>query len=110
MKDFKEYTRERPDSEILKRLISYLKPHKKKFIITMVLMFFSIIVQLVPSLLIGITIDVIIDSSILYDEKVSYLLYLSIGFIGILGTGTTVQYFQTLWLQEIGQKIILKPI
>ncbi|MGA0351569.1 MAG: ABC transporter ATP-binding protein [Acholeplasmataceae bacterium] len=107
MKDFKEYTRERPDAEILKRLIAYLKPHKKKFIITMILMFFSIVVQLIPSLLIGITIDVIVDTSILYDEKVSYLLYLSVGFIGILSIGTTIQYFQTLWLQEIGQQIIL---
>lgn len=107
MKDFKEYTRERSDSEILKRLLSYLKPHKKKFIITLVLMFFSIVVQLIPSLLIGVTIDIIIDESILYDEKISYLLYLTVGFIAILGAGTTTQYFQSLWLQQIGQKIIL---
>ena len=107
MKDFKEYTRERSDSEILIRLLNYLKPHKKKFIITMVLMFFSIIVQLVPSLLIGVTIDVIIDDGIVYDDKLAYLLYLSIGFIVILSSGTAIQYFQSLWLQEIGQKIIL---
>lgn len=107
MKDFKEYTRERSDSEILIRLLKYLKPHKKKFIITMILMFFSIIFQLVPSLLIGVTIDVIIDESILYDDKLAYLLYISIGFIIILSSGTAIQYFQSLWLQEIGQKIIL---
>lgn len=107
MKDFKEYTRERPDSEILKRLIRYLRPHKKKFIISMLLMFVSIIVQLTPSLLIGITIDVIIDQSMLYDEKVTFLIYTSLGFITLLSTGTTIQYFQSLWLQEIGQQIIL---
>jgi len=107
VKDFKEYTRERSDSEILIRLLKYLKPHKKKFIITMILMFFSIIFQLVPSLLIGVTIDVIIDESILYDDKLAYLLYISIGFIIILSSGTAIQYFQSLWLQEIGQKIIL---
>ncbi len=108
MKDFKEYTRERPDSDILKRLLAYLKPHKKKFIWVLVLMFASVVVQLIPSILIGVTIDTIINDAITFDTKVNYLVFLSIGFIGILGVSMFVTYFQTLWLQDIGQSIILK--
>lgn len=108
MKDFKEYTRERPDSVILKRLLSYLKPHKKRFIWILVLMFISIVVQLVPSILIGVTIDIVINPDITYDSKVIYLVFLSVGFLLILGISMVATYFQTLWLQDIGQTIIYK--
>jgi ATP-binding cassette subfamily B protein len=108
MKDFKEYTRERPDSVILKRLLSYLKPHKKRFIWVLVLMFISIVVQLVPSILIGVTIDIVINPDITYDSKVIYLVVLSVGFLLILGISMVATYFQTLWLQDIGQTIIYK--
>lgn len=108
MKDFKEYTRERPDSVILKRLLSYLKPHKKRFIWILVLMFISIVVQLVPSILIGVTIDIVINPDITYDSKVIYLVFLSVGFLFILGISMVATYFQTLWLQDIGQTIIYK--
>ena len=108
MKDFKEYTRERPDSVILKRLLSYLKPHKKRFIWVLVLMFISIVVQLVPSILIGVTIDIVINPDITYDSKVIYLVVLSVGFLVILSISMVATYFQTLWLQDIGQTVIYK--
>ena len=108
MKDFKEYTRERPDSVILKRLLSYLKPHKKRFIWVLVLMFISIVVQLVPSILIGVTIDIVINPDITYDSKVIYLVFLSGGFLIILSISMVATYFQTLWLQDIGQTVIYK--
>jgi ATP-binding cassette subfamily B protein len=108
MKDFKEYTRERPDSVILKRLLSYLKPHKKRFIWVLVLMFISIVVQLVPSILIGVTIDIVINPDITYDSKVIYLVLLSGGFLVILSISMVATYFQTLWLQDIGQTVIYK--
>jgi len=108
MKDFKEYTRERPDSVILKRLLSYLKPHKKRFIWVLVLMFISIVVQLVPSILIGVTIDIVINPDITYDSKVIYLVVLSVGFLIILSISMVATYFQTLWLQDIGQTVIYK--
>ncbi len=107
MKDFKEYTREKPDKEILSRLISYLKPHKKRFIIVLVMMLIGIVVQLVPSLIIGVTIDVVISESLSTAEKLNYLLYLAGGFVLLLVIAFNIEYRQALWLQEIGQKIIL---
>lgn len=107
MKDFKEYTREKPDKEILSRLISYLNPHKKRFIIVLVMMLIGIVVQLVPSLIIGVTIDVVISESLSTAEKLNYLLYLAGGFVLLLVIAFNIEYRQALWLQEIGQKIIL---
>jgi ATP-binding cassette subfamily B multidrug efflux pump len=107
MKDFKEYTREKPDKEILSRLISYLKPHKKRFIIVLVMMLIGIVVQLIPSLIIGVTIDVVISETLSTAEKLNYLVYLAGGFILLLVIAFNIEYRQALWLQEIGQKIIL---
>ena len=107
MKDFKEYTREKPDKEILSRLISYIKPHKKRFILVLVLMLISIIVQLVPSLIIGVTIDVVISETLTVNEKLNYLVYLGVGFALLMVVAFNIEYRQSLWLQEIGQKIIL---
>lgn len=108
MKDFKEYTRERPDSVIFKRLLSYLKPHKKRFFSILMLMFVSIVFQLIPSILIGVTIDTVINPEITYDAKVFYLIVLSVSFLTILVLSMFATYFQTLWLQDIGQTIIYK--
>ena len=107
MKDFKEYTREKPDKEILSRLISYLKPHKKRFIIVLVMMLIGIVVQLIPSLIIGVTIDVVISETLSNAEKINYLVYLAGGFVLLLVIAFNIEYRQALWLQEIGQKIIL---
>ena len=107
MKDFKEYTREKPDKEILSRLISYLKPHKKRFIIVLVMMLIGIVVQLIPSLIIGVTIDVVISETLSTAEKLNYLVYLAGGFVLLLVIAFNIEYRQALWLQEIGQKIIL---
>jgi ATP-binding cassette subfamily B protein len=107
MKDFKEYTREKPDKEILSRLISYLKPHKKRFIIVLVMMLIGIVVQLIPSLIIGVTIDVVISETLSTAEKLNYLVYLAGGFVLLLVIAFNIEYRQAFWLQEIGQKIIL---
>ena len=107
MKDFIEYTREKPDKEILSRLISYLKPHKKRFIIVLVMMLIGIVVQLIPSLIIGVTIDVVISETLSTTEKLNYLVYLAGGFVLLLVIAFNIEYRQAFWLQEIGQKIIL---
>ncbi len=100
MKDFKEYTREKPDKEILSRLISYLKPHKKRFIIVLVMMLIGIVVQLIPSLIIGVTIDVVISETLSTAEKLNYLVYLAGGFILLLVIAFNIEYRQALWLQR----------
>ena len=107
MKDFKEYTREKPDKEILSRLISYIQPHKKRFILVLIMMLISIVVQLIPSLIIGITIDGVISETLSVAEKLNYLIYLGAGFALLMVVAFNIEYRQSLWLQEIGQKIIL---
>ena len=70
MKDFKDFTRERSDKEVVKRLIRYMIPYKKQFFVVVLLLFVLIGVQLLPPLIIGQTIDVISDTTLTKDEKV----------------------------------------
>ena len=106
MKDFKDYTRERSDKEVIKRLIRYLKPHKKAFIIATILMFLSLGVQLVPPLLLGVVLNTLADRGLTSDEKLTYIIIISIGFLVIIVLAHIVIYFQDMILQKLGQGIV----
>ncbi|RJX25263.1 MAG: ABC transporter ATP-binding protein [Acholeplasma sp.] len=107
MKDFKDNTRERSDKEVVKRLLSYAKPYTKEFIIIIILMFIGLGIQLMPPLLIGLTVDTVSDNSLSRDGKIEYIFYLSILFIVLLAIGNFVGYVQGLMLQKVGQKTVV---
>ena len=47
------FDRHMPDSEIVKRLLVYAKPYWKEFALTLIIMLFSIVYDLVSPLIIG---------------------------------------------------------
>jgi ATP-binding cassette, subfamily B, multidrug efflux pump len=106
MKDFKDFTRERSDKEVLSRLISYLKPHRKMFVVVLVMMAFSLLVQLIPPLLIGTVIDSITDESMTVSEKEMRVFMISGLFLVLIIAANFVTFLQNYWLQRIGQKIV----
>mgnify|MGYP001433914619 CR=1 FL=1 len=106
MKDFKDYTRERSDKEVVRRLIGYMKPYRKQFFIVIVLVFVGLAIQLLPPYLIGRTVDVIGDSSLLRDDKIQFLILLSTVFLIFLVLGNITAFIQNYMLQKIGQKTV----
>lgn len=106
MKDFKDFTRERSDKEVVRRLIGYLKPHSGAFIISVLLMFTTIALQLLPPFLIGLIID-LLDSGLTQNVIVLRIVWYSIGFIALLVASFSVIYIQNMMLQRIGQKIVV---
>jgi ATP-binding cassette, subfamily B, multidrug efflux pump len=108
MKDFKDFTRERSDKEVLKRLFAYLKPHKKYFIWTLVFMGISLLVQLLPPYLIGRIVDVIGDDEITRASKEQTIITIAVVFTSLIVLAHSFIYFQNYWLQRIGQKIVAK--
>jgi ATP-binding cassette, subfamily B, multidrug efflux pump len=106
MKDFKDYTRERSDKEVIKRLIKYLKPHKKPFILATIFMFLSLGVQLVPPLLLGVVLNTLADKGISQDEKLRSIIIVSIGFLIVIVLAHVILYFQDMILQKVGQGIV----
>jgi ATP-binding cassette subfamily B protein len=107
MKDFKDNTRERSDKDVLRRLISYVLPYKKQFLLIVVLMFLTLGIQLLPPLLIGLTIDIVSDETLARSEQIRYLVWMSIGFLGALIVGNYIAFIQNMMLQKVGQKTVV---
>ncbi len=105
MKDKKEaigFDRNMKDSEIIKRLFAYAKPHVGSFAIVFLIMIFSIAYDIVSPLIIGRITDIIKIENF----EMRRLFYTLGIYAGILIVSLTCQYFQAIILQKTGQKII----
>lgn len=108
MKDFKDNTRERSDGEVLRRLLSYMKPYKKQFTLIIFLMFIALAIQLLPPLMVGYIIDSVTSDVLTRQEKISSVIFISASFVAVLGIANVVAYFQELLLQKVGQKTVME--
>ena len=95
------FDRNMKDSEILKRLLRYGRPHIGQFIIVGLLMVFSIAYSVVSPRLMGFIIKFLGEEF----EMNMLLLYIGI-YALILITSLVFQYIQAILLQKIGQKIL----
>ncbi len=106
MKDFKENTRLKTDRQVLTRLLKYMIPYKKQLIIVALLMIAAVFVQLLPTFLLGLTIDNV-SADIPRDEKIATMIFISVFFIIMVVAGNLMSYIQSIMLQKIGQKTIV---
>ena len=95
------FDRHMADSEIIRRLLRYAKPHWKSFALALVVMLFSIVYDLLSPLLIGDIQKLVKEDFLLKDLYIRVGLYAGILIVSIIGT-----YLQALILQRIGQKIL----
>ncbi len=104
MKDKKEavgFDRHMKDSEIIKRLLAYAKPHWRQFLIVLLVMLFSIAYDIISPILVG-----NIEEMIKNDFEL-YALYLNVGFYAsLLVVSMVCSYLQSIVLQKVGQKIL----
>ncbi len=104
IKDKKEaigFDRNMKDSEIIRRLLEYAKPHAKSFIFVFVLMIFSISYDIISPTLVG-NIQEMIKVEFEYSHLISYIVvYASILLLSLVCT-----YVQSIVLQKTGQKIL----
>ncbi|BCR35519.1 ABC transporter ATP-binding protein [Mariniplasma anaerobium] len=107
MKDFKDNTRERSDKEVLRRLVRYMLPYKKQFFWIVVMMFIGIAIQLLPPFLIGFTVDTVSSDVLTQTQKLYRILIMGGSFIVALIVGNTINYFQSILLQKVGQQTVV---
>jgi ATP-binding cassette subfamily B protein len=107
MKDFKDNRRDRSDKEVLRRLLAYMKPYTKQLIVVFALMLISVLVQLLPSLMLGITIDNV-SSDAARSEKIYNLIIVGVIFVVLMLGGNWIAYIQSIMLQKIGQQTVVK--
>ena len=104
MKNKKEaigFDRHMKDSEIIKRLLAYARPHLKSFILVLFIMLVSIAYDIISPLLIG-RIEALIEG----DFEMARLLAIVAVYAGILIVSLICTYVQSIILQRVGQKIL----
>ena len=95
------FDRNMKDSEIMKRLLHYGKPHIGKFVIVGLLMAFSIAYSVISPRLMAFIIDFLKT-----DFEMNQLILYIVAYAFILITSLVFQYIQAILLQKIGQKIL----
>ena len=104
IKDNKEaigFERNMKDSEIVRRLLAYAKPHWKSFALVLIVMIFSISYDILSPLIIG-----EIEHMIVGDFPMSRLLTYVGVYAGILVVSLLSTYAQSILLQKTGQRIV----
>ncbi len=106
IKDRKEaigFDRNMKDSEIMRRLLAYARPHVKSFIVVLLVMLFSIAYDIISPLLVGKIEEMIKD-----DFPMPRLLSMVAVYGAILLVSLVCSYIQAIVLQKTGQRIISK--
>ena len=107
MKNKKEaigFDRNVKDSEIIRRLLVYAKPHIKSFILVGFIMIISISYDIISPLLVGKIESVLSQEGFTMSQLLAYVAV----YAGILIVSLVSTYVQSLLLQRIGQKILSK--
>ena len=94
-------SRTMPDSEIIRRLMAYAKPYWKDFVLTFIVMLFSVAYDVVSPLLIG-QIQKLVAGGFALRELYSRVAV----YAGILVVSLVCTYLQATMLQKTGQKIL----
>ena len=95
------FERHMADGEIIRRLLTYARPHWKQFALAVVIMLFSIVYDLVSPLLVGNIQKLVKGSFALKDLYIRVAVY-----AGILAVSLVCTYLQAMILQRTGQKIL----
>lgn len=102
----KDITRNYKDKEIIKRLVLFAKPYTKQFIIGFILTIILVLIDLVPPLLQGQIIGFLRNDTLSNNNILLYCFLLIGGYILIAFIGCFINYYNSMLLQRIGQKIL----
>ncbi len=95
------FDRNMPDSEIVRRLLAYARPHWPAFLFVLFIMLFTIAYDIVSPLIVGYIEETVKDEFALSALWTAVALY-----AGILAVSVVCTYVQAIVLQKTGQKIL----
>ena len=102
----KDITRKYKDSVIISRLVHFARPYLKGFILGFVLTLILVIIDLLPPLMQGKIIDFLTNKSLSKENILLYCYLLIGGFIGLIIIQAFINYYNSMLLQSLGQKIL----
>ncbi len=95
------FDRNMPDSEIVRRLMKYARPHWRSFLIVFFIMLFSIAYDIISPIITGEAIKLVGG-----EFELPQLYRLVGAYAGVLIVSMVCTYFQAIILQRTGQKIL----
>ncbi|MCK7486515.1 MAG: ABC transporter ATP-binding protein/permease [Bacillus subtilis] len=95
-------SRKYSDWTIIKRLLAYLGPHLIKFIPITIFLVLLVGLDLIGPLLLARVLDLLGKDPI----DIAGILWISLGYVGIMAVNALLAYQQTMLLQGMGQKVI----
>ena len=95
------FDRSMDDGEIVRRLLAYARPYWKQFVLTLTVMLFSIVYDVLSPLLVGKLIGMVQADFALKELYIMVAVYASILVVSLVCT-----YIQAMLLQKTGQKIL----
>ena len=95
------FDRSMKDSEIIRRLLRYVKPYKSSFLLVFLLMIVSVSYDVISPILVGNIEEMIKDRFALSSLYATVAVYASLLIVSLVCT-----YFQALVLQKTGQRIL----
>ena len=95
------FERNMKDGEITKRLLAYARPYWKRFVLTLLLMIFSISYDIIAPTLVGDIEELVKGEFLLSDLRSKVIFYAGILVVSLIST-----YAQAMILQKTGQRII----
>ena len=95
------FERHMADSEIVLRLLAYARPYWKQFVLTGLVMLFSVVYDVVSPLLVGRIVGMVQEDFVLAELFAMVAVYATILVVSLLCT-----YTQAMLLQKTGQKIL----
>ena len=95
------FERNMADSEIIRRLLAYARPYWKQFVLTGLVMLFSVVYDVVSPLLVGRIVGMVQEDFVLRELFAMVAVYATILVVSLLCT-----YAQAMLLQKTGQKIL----
>lgn len=102
----KDITRKYKDSVIISRLVHFARHYLKGFILGFVLTLILVIIDLLPPLMQGQIIDFLTNKSLSKENILLYCYLLIGGFIGLIIIQAFINYYNSMLLQSLGQKIL----
>ena len=95
------FERNMPDREIVKRLLAYAGPYWKQFVLTGVIMVFSVVYDVLSPLLVGRIVGMVQEDFVLAELFAMVAVYATVLVVSLICT-----YAQAMLLQKTGQKIL----
>ena len=95
------FERNMDDSEIIRRLLAYARPYWKQFALTLAVMMFSVVYDVLSPPLVGRIVGMVQEDFVLSELYGMVAVYASILLVSLLCT-----YAQAMLLQKTGQKIL----